>query len=312
MIPRYGGLYSGSMRRSAAWRYVGVAALGAGAFACGLSVVASGNGDGADDAAAVEPQDSSASADGSSSADGADANRSKDSGCVPVVVDDPLTSISVLTWQTVSSQSDFPQAKDPGTGTLMAALNATDQPSQHAGLWLRHPVPTTAFDVSFDYLIACKGGQYCADGVAAAWLDTLDAGALEKGNPGKELGIPKQSGGAAAVKLDVKLSDPNVGDDTFPTLIVHAMEAGTSTTSPTNMKVDNALVGQLRRIKLHLRKGQLTVDSIDDAGAAITVVGATRSGFVGYFGFAASTGAHYDSAYIGSFHGEFYACEPSD
>ena len=299
------------MRRSAAWRYVGVAALGGGAFACGISVVASGAGDGAADAAAVEPQDGAIpTADG---ADGADANRSKDSGCVPVVVDDPLTgtTISVLTWQTVSSQADFPQAKDPGTGTLMAAINPTNQTSRHAGLWLRNPVPTTAFDVSFDYLIACEADEYCADGVAAAWLDTLDASALETGNPGKELGIPKLGGGAAAIKLDVKLSDPK-GDDTFPTLIVHAMDAGTSDKTPTNMERADALVGELRRIKLHLRKGQLTVDSIDDAGTAITVAGPTRSGFVGYFGFAASTGLHYDSAYIGSFHGEFYACEPSD
>ena len=212
------------MRRSVAWRYVGVAALGGGAVACGISVVASGAGDGAEDAATVDPLDGAiATAD---SADGADANGSKDAGCIPVIVDDPLTSISVLTWQTVSSQSDFPQAKDPGTGTLMAAINATNQPSQHAGLWLRNPVPTTAFDVSFDYLLACKAGEYCADGVAAAWLDTLDAGALEKGNPGKELGIPRLSGGAAAIKLDVKLSDPNPGEDTFPTLIVHAMDAG--------------------------------------------------------------------------------------
>ena len=288
-----------------------MAALGAGAFACGISVVASGNGDGADDAATVDPPDGPLAT--TDSADGADANRSKDSGCVPVVVDDPLnaTTISVLTWQTVSSQSAFPQTKDPGTGTLMAALNATEK-SQNAGLWLRNPVPTTAFDVSFDYLIACAEGEYCADGVAAAWLDTLDAGALEQGNPGKELGIPKQPGGAAAVKLDVKLSAPDPKDDTFPTLIVHAMEAGTSDTSATSMKRGDALVGEVRRITLHLRKGQLTVNSTNDAGTTIAVVGATRSGFVGYFGFAASTGAHYDSAYIGAFHGEFYACEPSD
>jgi hypothetical protein len=297
------------MRRSAAWRYAGVGLLGGGAFACGLSVVASGEGDAGEDAATVEPRDGAVASE--TSVDGADATFDQDAGCVPaVVIDDPLTTISILTWQTYSSQADYPQAKDPGSGTLMAAINASMQPSQHAGLWLRNPVPTTAFDVSFDYLLACTAGEYCADGVAAAWLDTADAGALEKGNPGIELGIPKLGGGAAAIKLDVKLSSPNTAEDTFPTLIVHAMDAGTSPKTPTAMLRGDALVGELRRVKMRLRKGVLTVDSTNDAGTAISVAGPTRSGFVGYFGFTASTGAHYDAAYIGAFHGEFYACDP--
>jgi len=295
------------MRRSAAWRYVLVGLLGTGAFACGLSVVASGAGDGSEDAATVTPQDGAIV----SETGVADARVDQDAGCVPaVVIDDPLTTISVLTWQTYSSQSDYPTAKDAGTGVLMAAINASMQPSQHAGMWLREPVPTTAFDVSFDYLIRCKNDESCADGLAAAWLDTADAGALEEGNPGKELGIPKLPGGAAAIKLDVKLSAPDLSEDTFPTLIVHAMDAGTSDKTPTAMLRGDALVGEVRRITMRLRKGMLTVDSSNDAGTSITVTGPTRSGFLGYFGFTASTGAHYDAAYVGSFHGEFYACEP--
>lgn len=275
-----------------------------------LSVVASGGpGEAGEDAATSEPKDGASARE--TGVDVADALVDQDAGCVPsVVVDDPLTTISVLTWQTYSIQADYPAPKDPGSGTLMAAINASMQPSQRAGMWLRQPVPTTAFDVSFDYLIACKGGEYCADGLAAAWLDTTDAGALEKGNPGKELGIPKLPGGAAAIKLDVKLSDPNLNEDTFPTLIVHAMDAGTSDKAPTSTLRGDALVGELRRVKMRLRKGQLIVDSTNDAGTSISVTGPTRSGFVGYFGFTASTGLHFDAAYVGSFHGEFYACEP--
>ncbi|CAN5678770.1 hypothetical protein BH11MYX4_BH11MYX4_30060 [soil metagenome] len=296
------------MRFSAAWRGVVAVVLGGGAVACGLSAVASGSFDTGDDDASVAPREDAVASE--AGADAADAQPDADAGCVPIIVDDALTTISTLRWLTVSSQADYPKAKDPGTGTTMVAINASMQPSQHAALWLRDPVPTTAFDVTFDYLLACESGQYCADGIAAAWLDTGDAGALANANPGKELGIPKLGGGAAAIKLDVKLSAPNTAEDTFPTLIVHAMDAGTSDGTPTKMLRADALVGELRRITLRLRKGQLTVVSSNDAGAAISVVGPTRSGFVGYFGLAASTGLHYDAAYVGSFHGEFYACEP--
>ncbi|MEI9885768.1 MAG: hypothetical protein WDN08_04565 [Rhizomicrobium sp.] len=184
---------------------------------------------------------------------------------MPVVIDDPLTIISPIRWLLTSSQADYPQSADPGTGTMMAAINASMQPSQRAGLWLRDPVPTTAFDVTFDYIVVCDDDEPCADGVAAAWLDTGDAGVLATGNPGKELAIPKVSGGAVAIKVDVKLSKPDPKEDTFPTLIVHDMDAGTSDNTPTKMVRADTLVGALRRVKLRLRKGQLTVVNTDDA-----------------------------------------------
>lgn len=298
------------MRASAAWRPLGVIVLGGAGVACGLTLVGSGGpddgGGGGEDASTTDGH--AVTPDGG--VDGEDPNPSLDAGCVPVVVDDTLTTVNPMRWFGSSTQADYPAAKDPGNGQTMIALNASMQPSQRAGLWLRDRVPTTAFDVTFDYLVACKDDQYCADGMAAAWVDTEDAGSLGNGGAGRTLGIPKLSGGAAAIRLDVKLSDPDLAEDTFPTLMLHAMDAGPTDSSPTKVLRVDTLVRELRRVQLRLRKGQLTVMTSNDAGDVISAVGPTRSGFVGYFGFTASTGLHYDAAYVSSFHGEFYACDP--
>jgi hypothetical protein len=286
-------------------------ALGGAAVACGLTLAGSApeeTSEGHEDASAISPHDAALDTGG----DGDEQPPTEDAGCVPVVVDDPLTTLDTTRWLTSSEQVDYPTPKDPGIGTTMVAINPVMQPSQRAGLWLRQPVPTTAFDVSFDYLLACTDGQYCADGMAAAWVDTNDAGTLSNGGGGKALGIPKLSGGAAAIKLDVKLSAPDLAEDTFPSVMVHAMDAGPSDKTPTKVQRLDTLVGELRTVTLRLRKGQLTVSTSNDAGDAITVVGPTRSGFVGYFGFSAATGSHYDAAYVGSFHGKFYSCEPQN
>lgn len=280
------------------------------AVACGLTVVGSGPEDAGPDTTlpSVEPPEAAAADD--AGVDGEDPKPSEDAGCVPIVIDDPLTAIDELRWLKSSTQADYPMAKDAGTGTTMAAVNASMQPSQRAGLWLRERVPTTAFDVTFDYLVACNDGAYCADGVAVAWVDTTNTSDLSNGNAGRALGIPKLGGGAAAIKLDVKLADPDDEEDTFPTLMIHAMDAGPSDETPTGTTVMNSLVGELRKATLRLRDGKLTVTSSNAAGEVVTVSGPTRSGFLAYFGFSASTGLHFDAAFVGSFHGEFYACQP--
>lgn len=300
------------MGAPSAWRAFAVVGIGGAAVACGLSIVGSGPGEagpGDDAATSTEPRDA-ATVD--VAVDGEEPRPTEDAGCVPVVFDDALTTIDELRWFREGTQADYPMAKDPGSGKTMVAINASMQASQRSGLWLRERVPTTAFDVSFEYLVACNDGQYCADGVAASWVDTSDAGTLGNGFGGKSLGIPKLSGGAAGIRLDVKLSDPDLGEDTFPTLLVHAMDAGPSDDTPSKSLRHDTLIGVLRTVKLRLRKGQLTVSTATaaDAGDAVSIVGATRSGFVGYFGFTASTGSHYDAAYVSSFHGEFYACDP--
>lgn len=286
-----------------------LAALGGAAVACGLTVVGSGSSDAGDDGPAITPA-LDAAIDTGEDGGRKDPQPSPDAGCVPVVVDDALTTFDELRWLASSTQADYPSAQDAGVGKPMVAVNASMQPSQRTGFWLRERVPTTAFDVTFDYLVVCTAGAYCADGVAAAWVDTNDAGALSNAGGGEALGIPRLSGGAAAIRLDVRLSNPNLSEDTFPTLMVHAMDAGPSAQTPTKKVTLDTLVGELRRVTLRLRNGQLSASSANDAGESVSIVGPTRSGFVGYFGFTAATGSHTDATYVGSFHGEFYDCEP--
>jgi hypothetical protein len=227
-----------------------------------------------------------------------------DAACVPTVIDDALSTIDLSRWLPSPSMGGFPKADPnaPGMAKPMIALIDPMKASQRGGLWLNTPVPTHAFDVTFDYFIDCPNNDFCADGLAAGWIDTTSALDLAGGNGGGALALPNKNGGAVTITMLKNMtSGYTLNPVTLATRTITTSAPGDSTMSI----ADDSLVKQLRTASLRLRNGKVSVTI-----GGLTITGTTASDFTGYFGFTAATGTNFDGVYISSFHGEFYDCDP--
>jgi hypothetical protein len=229
-----------------------------------------------------------------------------DAGCVPTVIDDALSTIDVQRWLPAPSMGGFPKAdpNPPGMPKPMIALITPMTAHLSGGLWLSAPVPTHAFDVTFDYFVDCPnpGDAYnslCADGLAVAWIDTKNALDLAGGKDGNSLALPTMRGGAVTITVAQNDKQTPV---TLAIRTITTVAPGSASKSITN----DSLVKRLNTAAIRLRNGKVAVTV-----RGLGIEGSTASDFVGYFGFTAATGDAKQGAYVSSFHGEFYDCDPA-
>jgi hypothetical protein len=226
--------------------------------------------------------------------------------CLPTVIDDPLTTLDLSRWIKVSNDAAYPTVEEPPSQNVAMVVLLDMQQARRSGFWLKDPVPTRAFDVSFKYLVLCPMGNHCGDGFGVGWYNTTSPADLANADTGGGLGMPKTPGGALTISL---LKNFQSNDTIKPVTqqilsVTNGLPGVVSTTSSSD-----AYVRELRTVTLRLRSGVLAVTNAG-ASSSQSTSGATTSSFTGMFGFHAGTGGDTGGFYIGSFHGEFYACDP--
>lgn len=275
--------------------FVGIAAV----TACGLELVGTPYGD---------PLAMSDASTNDGSARDASAVRDAKGPCTPTVVDDAFTDLDTLKWYSTTNDPGYPAVLSPPLkGPSMAALLAPNQNDRRGGLWLARPVPMLAFDVKFNYLVACPDSGACGDGIAAVWLDTTKESDLHDASLGDTLGVPRGQGVAVTVSLFLTNASTSTDEILVPPSL--SVVAFTADQGPPHGKVSTLpipeLVGQRRTVKLRYRDGELSVSDGEKELRANVV-----PPDLGFFGFTAATGGASGSFYVSSFRGEFYSCEP--
>jgi hypothetical protein len=241
-----------------------------------------------------------------------------DAGCNTVTIDDPLSSISPSRWLVTSNGNNAGLPAVVGTTAGDIVKLVTTRGGSRGGLWLANPVPLAAFDVQFTVYGACESTDWwdysCADGLAAAWLDTTGVSsglgaALGNAGSGSTLGIPTGLSGAG-IAIDYFQNAAPLSDPFVPSLETIAIDG---TKPPATYDWTKAaaqhthLSGYTHTIGLRLRGTTLSV-SYDGAPAyAPVTVPATPSGT---FGFTAATGGESAVFYVWDFHAVFYDCVP--
>lgn len=286
--------------------------------ACGFSVSGSTDADaaassgGSTSSGASGASSSSSGASGStSSSSGGDSDASTngeggakvDSGCNPIVIDDPLnTAVNTNLWIKANNDAaaDYPKLETNVIATkAMTALIAPFGGSKRGGIWLKQRVPTRSFTVTFEYLVRCQG--LCADGLAFSWTNPPNEAGLNTGGIGDGLGVPDAPGGAFSV-MYIKNYEGG-GTTKEPTLALHRLTTTMPGAIPSSQTFDD-LVRQLRAVTIRYRNGNATFST-----PGLSASGQAPGDFLGYVGFSAGSGSSSQAVFVSSFHGEFADCD---
>jgi hypothetical protein len=231
----------------------------------------------------------------------------RDALCV-VTIDDALGSIDETRWMRVfdaeADASGLPKIETVD-GQKAVVLAKEGVRWARGAIWLRNAVPTTAFDVAFDFKIDCEND--CADGLAAAWLDTTSEQALGNANEAGTLGIPANvRGGAVAVDI---YRNGQSNDDPTPNIQILDIDGvrapGDYDWSVQTSNVYPSIDATGHHVELRLRDGQVRVvmDGVAVREAKVT------SAFEGTFGFTAATGGVSATFAVHHLRAKFYRCD---
>ncbi len=229
-------------------------------------------------------------------------------GCV-VEIDDALGGIDETRWMRILDQEadsqGLPKGETVGTQSHIVLAREGLQWAR-AGIFLRNAVPTNAFDIAFDFALVCLGG--CADGFAAAWLETTSEQALGNANDAHALGIPTGvRGGAVAIDL-FKNSETN--DDQTPNLqildIDPTKQPGDYDWSVQSSQTFPTIYATGHHVELRLRSSalKLVMDGITLREGIVV-----PSGFEGTFGFVGATGNQTATMVVHHLKAKFYRCD---
>lgn len=232
--------------------------------------------------------------------------------CSFVHIVDPLTSLDAGDggWVVArdTSNGDHPKI-DPsaeGPAVSLISLNAV---SSVGGIW-RSPMDVRAFDMSFRYIITCGALATCADGIAAMWVQSRDGGPPElfPSLSGSTFGMPGPGVRGGAVAIDVH-KDLGTNDPSTPCISILSIDPtkspGTYDWHVASTPQDAGLVSA-HDVAIRVRKNVVSV-SLDGAPLLSSAIATT--GFVGWVGIGASTGANVGTFVIRNFDAKFYVCD---
>lgn len=291
-----------------------LALLSSVAVACGLDAVGAippdvqADGEAGSDADTVDLDVTVADASSSRDADAdADAGPKCDSGRYV----DSLTTLDASTWFIVHDPSNGDHPKiDPSAEGPAVSLILPGAGSSLGAIWLQPPVDIRAFDVSFRYLMTCPDAGGCSDGIAAAWVESTDAGtaALQTGTSTATFGLPPGAKGAG-VLFDVH-TDTATGDGVTPSVSLIALDGRTPgqydwhAEAGADAAMEAGVIGD-HDVKIRVRSGiaEVRLDGV------LVTKGPVRTDFTGWFGIGASTGAQLGTFVVRKLDATFYVCD---